>query len=163
MERRSILTMLFFVGVQALSGAASAQSTQVWWKAILDKDGAWVDQNIVKLCSTPETLVEVERERALRIWDSRTWIPKGGALELAKRYVSKMPDEIKKKASPLIKDGMSVDQAEQVREWFYLWQARERAALARRTIDFVKASGGEPPPSSVKALDEVEKEIQAAS
>jgi hypothetical protein len=163
MEQRRMLIVLFFVGILVLGGVASAQPTQAWWKAIQDKDDDWIEQNIVTLCPTPETLVEIERERALRIWDSRNWVPHGGFSELAKRYASKLPEDFKKNIVPLLKGDSGVEQTEQVREWFYLWQARERATLARKTIDFVKESGGIPPPSSIKALDELDKEIQAAA
>ncbi|MCL2104816.1 MAG: discoidin domain-containing protein [Kiritimatiellaeota bacterium] len=57
---------------------------------------------------------------------------------------------------------VTMQQCEQVREWFYLGQARERTELARKTAELVKTAGGALPVSALRDLDALEKDIQAA-
>ena len=156
---RNAWLVTFFVG---LVFAVSAQAQEPWWKAIQGKDGDWINSNIIRLCPTPLAIAEVERERAARIWDSGGWNPGGGIAEVAKRYVDKSPEDIRKKSSPLLGGNASLEKCEQVREWFYLGQARERAALARKTIELVKKAGATPPASALRDLDALEKDIQSA-
>ena len=148
--------------VLVCAGMCSAQTGEVWWKAIQGKDETWINENIIRLCPTPLAVAEVERERALRIWDSGKWIPGGGMAEVAKRYVNKSPEDIRKKSSALLNGEASEAKVEQVREWFYLGLARERVELARKTADLVKKAGGTVPLSALRDLDALDKDIQAA-
>jgi len=152
--------------VQVLAGAvcacAYAQTGEPWWKAIQGKDGEWINANIIRLCQTPVAIAEVERERAMRIWDSEKWIPGRGLSEIAKRYADKSHADLRKKAEALLGGNVTEQQCGQVREWFYLGQARERVELARKTAEFVRKAGAVPPSAALRELDMLEKEIQTA-
>ncbi|MCL1919481.1 MAG: discoidin domain-containing protein [Kiritimatiellaeota bacterium] len=152
-----------FVSVWVCVCACSAQAAgEAWWKAIQGKEGDWINNNIVRLCETPVAIAEVERERALRIWNSGEWIPGGGIKEITNRYANKMPEDLRKKADPLRRGDVGIEQCGQVREWFYLGQARERVELARKTVELVKKAGATPPSAALRELDALEKDIQAA-
>ena len=160
MMKKKVLALAFIVGWTA---ACSAQAQgEPWWRAIQGKDGGWINENIIRLCQTPVAVAEVERERAARIWDSEKWLPGGGYPELAMRYAKKTPEDLRKKADPLLHGAVSAEQCGKVREWFYLGQARERVALARKTAELVKKAGGTPPAAALRDLDALEKDIQAA-
>ena len=142
--------------------SAWGEAPAPWWQAVQGKSVEEINQSIVHWASTPKELAEVERERALRIWDSHTWMPNGGFKGLANRYIEKSPAELQAAARACIKNCEPLEQARRARAWFYLGQARARLELAQKTATCVQQAGGRITPSQREALRVLDGKINAA-
>ena len=142
--------------------SAWGEAPAPWWQAVQGKSVEEINQSIVHWASTPKELAEVERERALRIWDSHTWMPNGGFKGLANRYIEKSPAELQVAARACIKNCEPLEQARRARAWFYLGQARARLELAQKTATCVQQAGGRITPSQREALRVLDGKINAA-
>jgi hypothetical protein len=153
---------LFVAGgfAATIEPAKEYTSNPLWWKTLLetDKDKDWIDDNILRICGSPEMLQELERERAFRIWDSEVWKPRI-AFDLVQQYWKWIPDAIKTNGFCMRKPIPSTP-VNDVREWFYVARTQERIDLARRTVDLVKKDGGQVPESLVKEITTLEAELR---
>jgi hypothetical protein len=140
--------------------AKEYKANPLWWKTLLEtnKDKTWIDENILRICGSPEMLQELERERAFRIWDSEIWKPKN-EFELLQQYWKWIPDALKTNNFCIRKPTKDTP-ANDVREWFYIARTQEHIDLARRTVDLVKKDGGQVPESLVKEIIKLEAELR---
>lgn len=148
-------------GGTTLEPAQQYKDNPLWWKTLLETDQskAWINENILRICGSPERLQELERERAFRIWESEAWAPNNEA-DLAQQYGKNIPDELKKKMGSLRPPANRVPLAD-ARAWFYVARTHERIDLARRTADWVKRDGGEVPEAWVNEIHALEAELLA--
>ena len=147
-------------GVTVVEPAKEYKANLLWWKTLMetDKDKNWIDENILRICGSPEMLQELERERAFKIWDSEIWKPKN-QFDLVQQYWKWIPDVIKTNNFCIRKLTQSTP-VNDVREWFYVARTQEHIDLARRTVDLVKKDGGQVPESLVKEIAKLEAELR---
>jgi hypothetical protein len=140
--------------------AKEYKANPLWWKTLLEtkNDKVWIDENILRICGSPEMLQELERERAFRIWDSEIWKPKN-EFDLVQQYWKWIPDALKTNNFCSRKPTKDTP-VTGVREWFYVARTQERIDLARRTVDLVKKDGGQVPESLVKEINKLEAELR---
>ncbi len=147
-------------GVTVVEPAKEYKANLLWWKTLMetDKDKNWIDENILRICGSPEMLQELERERAFKIWDSEIWKPKN-QFDLVQQYWKWIPDVIKTNNFCIRKLTQSTP-VNDVREWFYVARTQEHIDLARRTVDLVKKDGGQVSESLVKEITKLESALR---
>ena len=147
-------------GVTIVEPAKEYKANPLWWKTLLEtkQDKAWINENILCICGSPEMLQELERERAFKIWDSEVWKVKN-EFDLVQQYWKWIPDAIKTNNFCIRKPIQSTP-ANDVREWFYVARTQEHIDLARRTVDLVKKDGGQVSESLVKEIAQLESSLR---
>lgn len=138
-----------------------------WWQELarIGLDNRKGNEEVLVVCDTPEKLAELFIERTqLDIWNKHHNFNLGANWpeRLARKYLDHCPADIKPKAQVLFRSPVTKETASGIREWFYLDQARKRAELARKTVEFVRANKGKVAADQLAELTAVETAVQNA-
>jgi hypothetical protein len=144
-----------------------AAETVPWWQELaqIGLDNRKGNEEVLVVCDTPEKLAELFIERTqLDIWNKHHTFNLGANWpeRLARKYLDHCPADIKPKAQVLFKSPVTKETASGIREWFYLDQARKRAELARKTVEFVRTNKGKVTADQLAELTAVETAVQNA-